>query len=622
MTSLGKLASQLGAIPQRDNRTRFLVWAPKFDRVDLHVLAPRDVLVPMERLDRGYWAVEVDSAPPGARYVYRFDDEREWPDPASRSQPDGVHGASEVIDPAEFDWKQPVWRAPSIEDYVIYEVHIGTFTPEGTFDAAIGQLDRLAQLGITALEIMPVAEFPGCRNWGYDGAYPYAAQSTYGGPRGLAKLVDACHQRGIAVVLDVVYNHFGPEGAYAAAIGNYLTDRYHTPWGDAMNFDGPGSDEVRRFFIESALYWLRDLHVDAFRLDAVHAIFDQSAYPFLRQFTREIHRAAREMGRVANLIAESDLNDPRMIQTPEIGGIGFDAQWSDDLHHAIHARLTGESNGYYRDFGSIDDIRRALQSGFTYTGQYSAHRDRSHGFEPALVHPFQFVVCSQNHDQVGNRANGERLTAYLDLEQLKLAAATVILSPFTPMLFMGEEYGEAAHFQYFTSHGDPALIEAVRTGRATEFRSFGWSAYVPDPHDPEIFERSKLNVEQRSHEPGKFLDAFYHELIRLRRETPALHGADFSNIEVDQMGEDGSIVVTRRSNGEDQALIVLNFADSNQVIEIPPSGRSWQVVVSSANESWGGPGGPTAKGDRVRGGAPMTISPSSATLLVAESSSR
>ena len=516
----------------------------------------------------------------------------------------------------------PVWRSPSIEDYVIYEAHIGTFTPAGTFDAAIDQLDRLSRLGITAFEIMPVAEFPGGRNWGYDGAFPFAAQSTYGGPKGLARLVDACHERGIAVILDVVYNHFGPEGAYAAAIGNYFTDRYHTPWGNAINFDGPDSDEVRRYFIESARYWLNDLHVDTFRLDAVHAIFDQSAYPFLRQYTREVHRAAREIGRVAYLIVESDLNDPRMIQAPEIGGFGFDAQWSDDLHHAIHARLTGETNGYYRDFGSVDDIRQALQFGFVYTGQHSPHRGRSHGAVPALVSPWQFVVCSQNHDQIGNRANGERLTSYLNLEQLKLASATVLLSPFTPMLFMGEEYGEEAHFQYFTSHGDPALIEAVRKGRAEEFQSFGWSAYVPDPHDSETFERSKLHVEQRAEEPGKSLDSFYHELIRLRRETPALQSADFSSVEAGQAGDDDTVISLRRWNGGHQALILLNFASCEQEVDLPPSDASWRVVLCSADERWGGAERALTTGTALAGGAPVTLPASSATLLVAESRSR
>ncbi len=370
---------RLGALPRPDGMTTFLVWAPKSNRVELHLVRPVDRVLPMDSRDNGYWSVTLGTAPAGTRYYFRHNAEHDWPDPASRSQPDGVHGASEVVDPSAIHWASDVWRSPAIEDYVIYELHVGTFTDAGTFDAALTELDRLVELGVTAVELMPIAEFPGGRNWGYDGAYPFAADSSYGGPDGLARLVDACHGRGIAVVLDVVYNHFGPEGAYQGAYGHYFTDHYRTPWGAAINFDGPYSDEVRRYFIESALFWLRDLRIDAFRLDAVHAIYDQSARPFLMQFASEIHRAARDLGRVAYVIAESDLNDPRVIQSADLGGFGLDAQWSDDFHHALHSRLTGERAGYYVDFGSTDDIRRALQGGYVFTGQYSRYRKRCHG---------------------------------------------------------------------------------------------------------------------------------------------------------------------------------------------------------------------------------------------------
>ncbi len=514
-----------------------------------------------------------------------------------------------------FKWSADLWHAPTLEDYVIYEAHIGTLTPAGTFESAISQLERLVDIGVTALEIMPVAEFPGNRNWGYDGAYPFAAQSSYGGPKGLARLVDACHQRGIAVILDVVYNHFGPDGAYGAAVGNYFTDHYRTPWGSAVNFDGPGSDEVRRYFIESALYWLCDLHVDAFRLDAVHAIYDQSAYPFLRQFTNAVHRAARELGRTAYVIAESDLNDPRFIQHPTVGGFGFDAQWSDDLHHALHARLTGEQLGYYRDFGAVADIKRALEVGFVYTGQFSEHRGRAHGAMPQGVRPSQFVVCSQNHDQVGNRATGDRLSTLVDFERLKLAAAAVVLSPFTPILFMGEEYGETAPFQYFTSHTNPDLIEAVRKGRAEEFRSFTWSGVVPDPHDPATFERSKLNPELRTTKKGVALQDFYQELVRLRRELPAMRDPDFGRQEVDLVGTNASIVRMRRWNGDDEVTILLNFSDAVQRVEFAGKEHRWTCLLDSSEQRWLGPVTPDATETSLESGV-IEMAASSALVLV------
>ncbi len=607
--------SDLGATVRSDGSTHFLLWAPKSSSVDLHLVAPNDYTIPMESVERGYWAVSVDEAPAGTRYFFRHDGSHEWPDPASRSQPDGVHGASEVIDPSTFEWSADLWRAPALDDYVIYELHIGTFTQAGTFDAAIEQLDRLVELGITAIEIMPVAEFPGGRNWGYDGAYRFAAESTYGGPWALARLVDACHMRGLAVILDVIYNHFGPEGAYQGLVGNYFTDTYRTPWGSAINFDGPYSDEVRRFYIESAQYWLRSLRIDAFRLDAVHAMFDQSARPFLRQFTSEIHRTAQALGRTAYLIAESDLNDPLMIQPPELGGFGLDAQWSDDLHHAIHARLTGESEGYYGDFGFVAHIKRALSSGYVYTGQYSEYRGRSHGAVPHLLSPNRFVVCLQNHDQVGNRAVGDRLSSHLNFEQLKLSATTILLSPFIPLLFMGEEYGETAPFQYFTSHSDPAVIDGVRRGRAEEFKSFRWSGEVPDPQDKATFQRSKLRLEQRSSPTGTWLEAYYRSLIRLRKEHPGFDDAQFDRQEVDLGGKEDSVIVMRRWNGRDVLLILLNYHDQTQTIRIPGLDEVWRLVLNSAEEKWGGPLRNCHNQDLIRSGDDVVIRASSAIVL-------
>jgi maltooligosyltrehalose trehalohydrolase len=605
----------LGAIPTSGEQTTFRVWAPNAERVDLHLVGACDRLIQMSKRPRGYFDLSVEDAPPASRYWYRLDGEHDLPDPASRSQPEGVHGPSEVIDPSALQWSSEFWRVPDIADFVIYELHIGTFTPAGTFESAIRELDRLSHLGITAIELMPITEFPGSRNWGYDGSYPFAAESSYGGPTGLARLVDACHQRGLAVILDVVYNHFGPDGSYAGEYGYYFTDRYRTPWGNAINFDGPGSDEVRRFFLESALYWLRDLRVDAFRVDAAHAIYDQSAFPFVRQLVETIHRTARMLRRQTYLIAESDLNDPRVIQPAVLGGWGFDAQWSDDLHHALHVVLTGEHGGIYRDFGRMIDIKRGYQCGFAYTGQYSVARQRSHGAYPAQINPSQLVVCSQNHDQVGNRAFGDRLTEQLDLEQLKLAAASILLSPFLPLLFMGEEYGETAPFQYFTSHSDQKLIEAVRRGRAADFSAFGWSDDVPDPQAVETFEHSKLRRANRNTERGRTLEAFYRELIRLRREVPALRNPSFGSQDVELSGREDRLVAIQRGSRQNIVLILLNFDDKVAVFRLPYASGRWNVVLDSSAVTWNGPRSSISPDKRFESGETIEISAHSALVL-------
>jgi maltooligosyltrehalose trehalohydrolase len=577
----------LGATPVPGGRTRFRVWAPRAKTVALRLEGPPPRLLPMSPTARHYFEITVADVPAGSRYRYQLGGDRLRPDPASRWQPDGVHGPSAVVDPSAFSWSSRFWRAPALEQYVIYELHVGTFTAEGTFDSAIVELDRLRQLGITAIELMPVSEFPGARNWGYDGAYPFAAKSSYGGPEGLAHFVDACHQRELAVILDVVYNHFGPEGAYAGEFGDYYSDRYRTLWGDAINFDGPGSDEVRRFFIESARYWLRDLRIDAFRVDAIHAILDQNAIPFLRQFTEAIHGEARALGRVAYLIAESDLNDPRVIRSPKFGGFGFDAQWSDDLHHALHTALTSEHDGIYQDFNGVPDLKRAYECGFVYTGQYSSFRERSHGAAPTDIRPTQLVVCDQNHDQIGNRAVGDRLAVTLNEAQLKLSSASTFLSPYTPLIFMGEEYGERAPFQFFTSHSDPELSDAVRRGRVEEFNADRWASEIPDPQAPETFNRSKLNPEHRDSPRGRALQEFHRELIRLRRTLPALAAPSFANQNVELAGPDDRVVLVRRRNNDHEALVLLNFANETARVKMPEKDARWTVVLDSSEERWG-----------------------------------
>ncbi|MGH2720829.1 MAG: malto-oligosyltrehalose trehalohydrolase, partial [Actinomycetota bacterium] len=434
-------------------RCRFVVWAPVRHSVEVRLLERGDErgegrgrTVPLEPGDEGWFRGVLEDVRPGDRYLLRLDGEVERPDPASRYQPEGPHGPSEVVDPSAFPWTDAAWRPPAVEDLVVYEVHPGTFSPEGTFAGIAARLDHLVDLGVNALEVMPVAQFPGERNWGYDGVALYAVQNSYGGPDGFRALVDACHARGIAVVLDVVYNHLGPEGNYLDAFGPYFTDRYSTPWGRAVNYDGPHSDEVRTFFLENARYWFLDFHVDALRLDAIHGIFDASAHPFLQELAEETTALEEEVGRQFPLIAESDLNDVRIILPGERGGYGLDAQWSDDFHHSVHALLTGERNGYYQDYGTPDHLVRALTHGFVYSGQRSAYRKRRHGNRPDEIEPSRLVVSIQNHDQVGNRMMGERLSVLVGFERLKLAAGLLLLSPSVPLLFMGEEYGETAPF--------------------------------------------------------------------------------------------------------------------------------------------------------------------------------
>jgi maltooligosyltrehalose trehalohydrolase len=471
----------------------------------------------MTRSHCGFHVAEAD-ANAGTKYLFRLPDGRELPDPASRFQPVGVHGASAVVDAREFRWTDSNFQGHALSDLVIYEFHVGTFTSEGTFEAAIRRLPELAKLGITAVEVMPIAQFPGTRNWGYDGVYPFAAQNSYGGPGGLQQFVDAAHASGMSVILDVVYNHLGPEGNYLGAFGPFFTDRYHTPWGQAINYDDAQCAPVREFFIQNAIYWLEELHIDGLRLDAVHGIFDFSAHHFLAELKERVQALAERTGRTLHVIAESDLNDARLLQSPDRGGYGLDAQWSDDFHHSVHTLLTGESSSYYADFGSLENLHTVLRDGWLYAGQYSPFRQRAHGNSALGISPEHFVVCSQNHDQVGNRAAGDRLSQLVDFESLKLAAGITLLSPFVPLLFMGEEYGETHPFQYFTSHSDAALIEAVRKGRRDEFAAFGWQGDVPDPQDEETFRRSTLDPAVSDTEPHRTLWLLYKTLITIRKK--------------------------------------------------------------------------------------------------------
>lgn len=604
---INKPAGQLGAICGEDDGTdRFgrrqcyvLVWAPFAERVDLYMSAPDEKTLPMIDLMDGYFSLTMEGVIPGSLYQFRLflrdvDDRQQGPllraDPASRLQPQGVHGPSQIVT-EDFTWNDMGWNGPALTNYIIYEMHVGTATPEGTFEAIIPMLPELQELGITALELMPVAEFPGERNWGYDGVYPFAAHHAYGGPEGLKRLVDACHRTGLAVIMDVVYNHLGPEGNYLNDFGPYFTDTYKTPWGRAVNFDGRFSDHVRRYFIENARYWIRNCHVDALRVDAVHGIYDFSAQPFLSELTRLVADEARRQKRRIYCIAESDLNDTKIIRPRSAGGMAFDAQWNDDFHHALHTLLTGEQDGYYTDFGRLDDLKNAWKRGYVYNGRYSSARKRRHGNDASKEPAEKFIIFSQNHDQVGNRMRGERLSRLVDYAQVKLAAACVLFSPYIPLLFMGEEYAEKASFPYFISHGDPDLVEAVRRGRQNEFKAFRWNGQPPDPQAVETFEQAKINPSlKRAEGLHNSTYAFYRELIRLRKTLPALSHLHRHRMQIDSFASE-KLLQIQRCHGRNEVRMYFHFSDraSNHDDHTTSESR-WRKLLDTADARWLGPG--------------------------------
>ena len=528
----------------------------------------------------GFHNLDVAEVAPGATYLYRLDSNEEWPDPASRSQPHGVHGPSQTVDPGSFRWSCNEWKPFALSSAVIYELHVGTFTPEGTFDGVIPHLDELVDLGVTTLEIMPVAQFPGSRNWGYDGTYIFAAQNSYGGPAGLHRLVDTAHARGLTVILDVVYNHLGPEGNYLGKFGRYFTTRYRTPWGSALNFDGGENGPVREFFVSNALYWLEQFRIDGLRLDAIDRIYDFGAHHFLAELKESVRQLEKRTGRKLALIAESDLNDRRILDSRERGGYALDAQWTDDFHHSLHTLLTGERAGYYADFGTLEHLATTLRQGWYYTGEYSSFRRRKHGNAPRGISAEHFVVCSQNHDQVGNRARSDRLSSLVDFASLKLGAGVTLLSPFVPMLFMGEEYGETAPFLYFTSHEDADLIAAVRKGRREEFAHFGWQHEVPDPQSEATFREATLQHSRKKEPSHSALWSFYRQVIALRAKYCLGHAAQ---MEV-ATHEAESVIVVRRKSAPVSLLMIFHFGVAvTRFTQVLPHGY-WRVVFDSARE--------------------------------------
>ncbi|MGE5844436.1 MAG: malto-oligosyltrehalose trehalohydrolase [Syntrophaceae bacterium] len=606
--------NSLGASYLGEGRCAFVLWAPAAGRVEVHLVAPEDRIIPMERGERGYHHAIAGNIAPGALYLYRLDGDVERPDPASRRQPQGVHGPSCVADP-RFDWSDGNWTGLALRDYILYELHVGTFTAEGTFDAAVSCLDELRDLGVTALELMPVAQFPGSRNWGYDGVFPFAVQDSYGGPDGLKRLVDACHREGIAVVLDVVYNHLGPEGNVLGSFGPYFIEYYGTPWGKAINYDGPGSDEVRRFFIENALTWVQDFHVDALRLDAVHGIIDLSACPFLEELGAAVHATAARLCRPVHLIAESNLNAPRFIRPAGQGGCGLDGIWNDDFHHALHAILTGERERYYIDFGRFDQLKKAYSDGFVYDGNYSVFHGHRHGRPLEGAPGESLIVFSQTHDQVGNRARGDRLAERVSLEALKLTAAAVLLSPFTPLLFMGEEYGETSPFPYFISHSDTGLIEATRKGRLAEFPDLKDAAGIPDPQAEATFLAAKLRWGLRSEGSHGVLLSYYREVLQLRKML--LQAGCLQRERMEVLGfDEGCVLRVRYPGARREAALVIHLGKKDRELSLPLPAGTWHRILDSAQACWGGPGGALPATIESGGTCTLSLAGESAVLLL------
>lgn len=558
------------------------VWAPRAQLVELVTRSGRErrrmVRAPAARGAEGWWVLE-GRLPPGSDYTFSLDGGPPRPDPRSRWQPYGVHGPSRVVDPEGWSWRSDRWQGLHLPSAVLYELHVGTFSPEGTFGGAIERLDHLVDLGVDAVSLMPVNAFPGRHGWGYDGVGLYAVHEPYGGPDGLQRFVDACHARGVGVVLDVVYNHLGPSGNYLAEFGPYFTDRYGTPWGEAPNLDGADSDEVRRFFIENALMWMRDYRIDGLRLDAVHAIVDTSAIHVLEELATETEALSRRLGRPLWLVAESDLNDPRLLWSRDRGGYGIHAQWTDDFHHAVHAALTGEDGGYYADFGDVADIARALRHAYVYGGRRSGYRRRRHGRSAAGLEGQRFVGYIQNHDQVGNRAAGERIDRLAGPAMQKVAAALVMTAPFVPLLFQGEEWATSSPFQYFTDHADPGLGRAVRDGRRAEFAAFGWEPdAVPDPQDIQTYLRSRLRWEERSDPRHGDMEAWYRGLVAFRRSHPALRGGPLESVRV-SVDEAARTLAIRRGT----VVVACNLGGEAARLEVPGGWGEPREVLASAD---------------------------------------
>lgn len=574
---------RLGAHYLGNGAASFGVWAPFLNQLSLHLFTQEERLLPLEKQGAGYFFAKVEGVLPKDRYVYRLESGKECADPFSFFQPEGVDAPSELVDHGSFSWQDSSWQGVVLQEMILYELHVGTCTQEGTFTALISRLSYLKELGITAIELMPVAQFPGDIGWGYDGAFPFAVHSAYGGPQELKTLVNACHKMGIGVVLDVVYNHLGPEGCPLVEFMPCLTDVYTTPWGQAINFDQAYSDGVREYFIQNALYWFEEYHIDALRLDAIHGIVDRSAKPFLQQLQEEVVLFSKQKGRAYYLLAESDLNDVRVITPVQKGGYGLAAQWNDDFHHALHSLLTKEKAGYYEDFGSIFHLKKAVEEGFVYTWQYSSYRKRFHGSSSFDVSPIHLIIFSQNHDQVGNRMKGERLASLVDFQALKVAAALVILSRNIPLLFMGEEYGEETPFLYFTSFCDQGMKDRVREGRRKGF--FPSTSMPPDPFDKHTFLSSKVKWDKKDPESSTLL-VFYTELISLRKRCPSITRPTFYEVVVVHP----SCLLLHGALDEQEVFLAYNLGEEEATVNLIGMKSIAKKILDSSDRKWRGCG--------------------------------
>lgn len=580
----------VGSFLKSSNTCSFTVWAPLKNRVEL-VLESENKFYELKKNDTGYWSATIENIKAGTDYYFRLEGDKKFPDPASRAQLKGVHGPSSVMDD-HYPWSDDNWKGLSLGDMILYELHVGTFTNSHDFDGVISKFPYLKKLGINAIEIMPVSQFPGSRNWGYDGVFPFAVQASYGGVQGLKNLVNQAHQNGIAIILDVVYNHLGPEGNYLAEYGPYFTEKYKTGWGKAINFDDAWCDGVRHFYWQNALMWLDEFHIDGLRLDAVHAIYDLSACHFIEELGSKVKALEKQCGRKKILIAEFDLNNPRYISPVAEGGYGMDGQWLDEFHHALHALVTGEVDGYYEDFGAVELLAKSFKDSYVYTGQFSIHRKKLFGKQPGSTTFDQFVVFAQNHDHIGNRMLGDRLTTQLQGEGLKLTAATYLLSPHVPMLFMGEEYGEKNPFQYFISHSDTALIEMVRKGRTEEFAYFNWKGEVPDPQAEKTFNQCVLNWDIEKQKGSESLFQFYQHLIEFRKNREAMKGQSRNTLHV--LSSANRVICFERISGGDYLLIILNFSKKS-VSFLPALKQPVKKIFDSSSTQWNGPGEITPK---------------------------
>ena len=604
---------RIGALYQGNDVCLFRVFAPEAKAMEVELEGRNEPPRPMARTALGYWEARVEGVPPGTLYRYRIAGGERRPDPASQYQPKGVEGPSQVWEHGGFKWSDAAWQGHPLEECILYEVHIGTFTPEGTFAAAIPKIGHLQDLGVNAIEIMPVNQFPGDRNWGYDGAYPFAVQNSYGGPDGLKALVDACHAHGISVILDVVYNHLGPEGNYLKEFAPYFTSHYRTPWGSAVNFDRRHSDQVRDFFIENALYWLREFHLDGLRLDAIHQMYDMSARHFLAELDERVTAFSRAHGRQRHLIAESDLNDPGILANREAGGYGMHAQWLDDFQHCVDAMLRSDHSPYRADFASPALFAKAMREGFAYSGEHCPSRGRRFGASSSSRRPDEFVAFVQNHDQVGNRPMGERFTELVDFEAYKLAAGAMLFSPYIPMLFMGEEYAEKNPFRFFADYYSNELARSVCEGRKQEFAIMHQGVEVPDPCARETFQASKLDWSRKEEGRHRIAFEYYRELIAIRRAHPSLRRPRRDGMEVGGSGKTFYVVRRSLELGETgETVCLMNFGDESAKASVPAIEGELELVSDSSNPRWDGPGSKAPR--RCRAGDEIEI-PAHALML-------